>query len=57
MVQKKRRSRSRRGHGKANVHIELPHLVKCTNEACGKYRRPHTACNECGIYRGMLVKH
>ncbi len=53
---KKRRSVSRRGHGKANVHIVLPHLVKCKNDKCDEYRRPHTACSTCGFYKGILLR-
>ncbi|MFW5702653.1 MAG: 50S ribosomal protein L32 [Candidatus Dojkabacteria bacterium] len=45
----KRRTRIRR----ANDGLKAIAVAKCSN--CGASRRPHTACLECGKYKGKQV--
>ncbi len=45
----KSRGRKRRTHQKTAA----PTIIVCPE--CGESTRPHTACSECGTYRGRQV--
>jgi large subunit ribosomal protein L32 len=50
---KRKLSKARRDRRRAHDSLPAIHLVRCTQ--CGTLRRPHSACPDCGTYRGMTV--
>ncbi len=52
-VPKWHRSKSRQGQRRMHIHLEKPGLVSCAK--CAKPVLPHTACMNCGYYRGREV--
>ncbi len=50
---KQRRSRARQGIHRAQIRLELPHIVSCPQ--CKRPRLSHHACPNCGTYRGRQV--
>jgi large subunit ribosomal protein L32 len=52
-VPKKKMSRSRTRRRKASWKVAAPAAVKC--EQCGRPKRPHRVCRECGTYAGREV--
>jgi large subunit ribosomal protein L32 len=50
---KRKLSKGRRGRRRANDALPAVHLVRCTQ--CGKLRRPHEVCPDCGAYKGETV--
>lgn len=52
-VPKKKMSRSRTRSRKAAWKVQAPRPVAC--EQCGKPKRPHRVCRECGTYAGREV--
>lgn len=53
-VPKKKLSKSRRDMRRAN-HDRMDHPTVSACRQCGAPARPHTACPECGTYRGRQV--
>lgn len=53
-VPKKKLSRSRRDMRRAH-HDRMDHPAVSACRQCGSPVRPHTACSECGTYRGRQV--
>jgi len=53
-VPKKKTSKSRRDMRRAN-HDRMDHPAVSSCRQCGAPVRPHTACPECGTYRGRQV--
>ena len=52
-VPARRVSKTRKNTRRANLSVEKPTVVKCTN--CGEVLRPHRACTKCGFYKGKEV--
>ncbi len=52
-VPKKRHTKSRRNKRRGNIFLEKPALSACSK--CGKESLPHTACSNCGYYKGREV--
>ena len=53
-VPKRKHSQARRDKRRSSVwKLEAPTLITCTQ--CGKYTVPHTACGNCGYYKGREV--
>ena len=52
-VPKQRHTKSRRNKRRANIFLKAPALVLCPK--CGKPVLPHTACLNCGYYKGTEV--
>ena len=52
-VPKKRRSKSKKRIKKANFKVEAPNLSPCPS--CNALITSHTACPECGKYKGKQV--
>ena len=52
-VPKKRISKARRDRRRAHDAINTFHLVECSD--CGKMKRSHHVCLECGKYNGRQV--
>ncbi len=50
---KQRVSPARQGDRRAHHHLDLPQLVACPQ--CKRPRLSHTACPNCGTYRGRQV--
>lgn len=50
---KKRVSHSRQGNRRAHHKVQIPQLTVC--KQCGRARRAHHACPNCGTYRGRQV--
>ena len=48
-----KRKISKGRHDRRRAHDALPpmHLVRCSH--CGSMRRPHHACPDCGMYKGL----
>lgn len=52
-VPKRRISKARRGRRRAHDSIKTFHLVECPE--CGKMKRSHRVCLECGQYNGRQI--
>ena len=52
-VPKRKRSRARRDSRFANKGIKVKAIANCLN--CKVTIVPHTACKECGFYKGVKV--
>jgi large subunit ribosomal protein L32 len=52
-VPKQRHTSSRRDKRRMHIHLEEPTLTHCPK--CGKFVLPHTACSNCGYYKGREV--
>jgi large subunit ribosomal protein L32 len=52
-VPKTKVSRHRRGNRRRNQALVAPTLVPCPS--CGKLRRSHHVCKNCGMYRNRQV--
>lgn len=52
-VPKQKHTKSRRNKRRANIFLKSPTLTSCRK--CGKPVLPHTACFNCGNYKGMEV--
>lgn len=52
-VPKSKKSKRRTGQGRAHHAIAAPNLSDCPK--CGEKVRSHTACANCGQYRGRQV--
>ncbi len=52
-VPKRKRSRSRRDKRFANKGMFVHTITSCNN--CATPLNPHTACSECGFYKGAKV--
>lgn len=52
-VPKRKRSRARRDSRFANKGLALKPFTYCSN--CKKAVSPHTACPECGFYKGEKI--
>ena len=52
-VPKQRHTKSRRNKRRANIRLKAPSLVKCSK--CGKMKRSHAVCQNCGYYKGREV--
>lgn len=50
---KQRKTKSRRNQRRMHIHLDSPNLSTCNN--CGKPKRPHTVCKNCGFYKGRQV--
>lgn len=51
---KKRKTHSATRKGRAHLALKKTVLNKCPK--CGAAVKPHTACSECGTYRGRTVR-
>lgn len=51
---KKRHSRQRQGKRRASISLKPTQTIACKN--CGARQFPHTICDQCGFYRGVLIK-
>jgi len=49
-VPKQRHTKSRRNRRRMHIFLEKPTLAKCPK--CGRFVLPHTACPNCGYYKG-----
>lgn len=52
-VPKKKHTKSRRNKRRANLSLKKVSLIECPK--CGKMKRPHTVCQNCGYYKGREV--
>jgi len=52
-VPKQRKTKSRRNQRRMHIYVESPSLTRCPK--CNKPVRPHTACLNCGYYKGRKV--
>jgi len=52
-VPKQRHTKSRREKRRGQIWLSGPNLVPCPK--CGKPKRPHTVCLNCGYYKGKEV--
>jgi large subunit ribosomal protein L32 len=52
-VPKKRRTKARTNNRRQHIFIKKPALGVCSN--CGQPVVSHTACSNCGFYRGRMV--
>jgi len=52
-VPKWRKTKGRRNQRRAHISIEKPTLTKCPK--CGRFVLSHTACQNCGYYKGAEV--
>jgi len=52
-VPKSRKTKGRRDQRRMHIHIKNPGLTTCTK--CGKPVLGHTACKNCGFYKGREV--
>jgi large subunit ribosomal protein L32 len=52
-VPRQRLTKSRRNRRRANIFLESTNLIKC--EKCGKEKKPHIVCLNCGFYKGIEV--
>lgn len=50
---KKRHSRARQGKRRASIHFKTTGVAYCAN--CGATMQAHTACKQCGFYKGISV--
>lgn len=50
---KKRKTHSKSRMGRAHQALKKMTLKKCPK--CGEFRKPHTACQFCGTYKGKAV--
>lgn len=53
-VPKQHRSKSRQGQARMHKYIRASKFVACTK--CGHEILSHTACDNCGTYKGVVVK-
>lgn len=51
---KRKTAKARQGERRSHLQIKTAGLVPCPQ--CRKPRLPHSACPECGFYRGKIVK-
>ena len=54
-VPKRRLSRSNSRARRSQWKTTVPTLATCPNRACGQLKLPHTACPNCGQYKGRQV--
>ncbi len=54
-VPKRRMSRSNTRSRRSQWKTSAPTLVTCPGRGCGAKIPPHTACPECGTYKGRQV--
>lgn len=52
-VPKQRHTKSRRNKRRMHLYVEPKALISCPK--CGKPTLPHTACKNCGFYKGREV--
>jgi len=52
-VPRGRHTKSRRDKSRAHLFLKKPMLVSCPK--CGKLKRPHTFCWNCGHYKGKEI--
>ncbi len=52
-VPKQRKTKSRRNNRRMHIFTKKPSLVSCSH--CGKKIKQHTACFNCGYYKGREV--
>ncbi len=52
-VPKKRHTKGRRNNRRMHIFLEKTGFVSCPK--CGKETLPHTACKNCGYYKGREV--
>jgi len=52
-VPKQKHTKSRRNKRRAHIFLSAPVLTNCPK--CGKSILPHTACSNCGYYKGREV--
>lgn len=52
-VPKQKHTKSRRNKRRSQIHLAGPSLTLCPK--CGKPVLPHTACQNCGYYKGQEV--
>ncbi|PIE70484.1 MAG: 50S ribosomal protein L32 [Deltaproteobacteria bacterium] len=52
-VPKRKTSKSRRDKRRTHYKAVGPNVTTCPQ--CGEARLPHTACKECGTYRGRSI--
>jgi len=52
-VPRGKHTKSKRDKGRMHLFIKEPALVPCPK--CGKPKRPHTICENCGYYKGREV--
>lgn len=50
---KKRKTHSKTRMGRSHLALKKVGLTKC--EKCGEMKKPHTACDFCGTYKGKQV--
>jgi len=50
---KKKITRARQGKKRNTINLKSMQLTKCPN--CGGPKRPHQACQNCGIYKNLAV--
>jgi large subunit ribosomal protein L32 len=50
---KRKTSKSRKNKRRTHLKVQDVTLAECTN--CGVMHQRHTACPECGFYRGRQV--
>jgi len=54
-VPKKKTSKSKRGMRRAHDALSIPlNYTEC--EECGRLKRLHHICQQCGFYRGKCIK-
>ncbi len=51
-VQQNKKSHSKKGMRRSHDHIAVPSVIYCT---CGAPTLPHSACPNCGTYKGRQV--
>lgn len=51
---KKKISKARKGKRREKIKYSYPKLTNCNN--CNSPILPHTACPNCGTYKGRVVK-
>jgi len=52
-VPKQKKTKGRRNQRRSHISIKKPELTKCPK--CGRFVLPHTACHNCGYYKGTEV--
>lgn len=55
MFRKKSRARVRHHRAQWRGRVSVPALMTCPNAACGEPKPLHTACPNCGQYKGRQV--
>jgi large subunit ribosomal protein L32 len=53
-VPKRKTCRWKRDQRRAHIKLRATGVVNCDN--CGKPKRTHHVCDECGYYGGVLVQ-